>query len=110
MSAAKCGSVSTKRPAPPRISLRSSGLLVDLSRPPQSSDRRELLHVRDQTSLGELRDEHLVHARVLVAVFDLVAARLHVLVDLGVNPPHILGERMADAALGEGEVAPRLGA
>src|SRR3954470_7733183 len=69
--------------------------------------RGELIHLHGEAFLRQLVDEHAVHPRILVAVFDLIAALLHVDVDLGVDFSHLLGQRITHAALRERDIAHR---
>src|SRR5262249_51283966 len=64
----------------------------------------ELAHAGRHAVLGELLEIDRVDARVLVLVFDLAAAVLDADVHAHEHPTFISGERVAEAAEGDGEI------
>ena len=63
------------------------------------------LHARSDPFPRQIGAKDLMHAPILVLVFDLIPAQFHIPVAAPVDVPHVLGIRIANTAVADGEVA-----
>src|SRR3954471_2624036 len=68
----------------------------------------EHLHPRGYSPASQFIPEDLMHARILVFVFDLIATILYVVVDASIDLPHVLRIGITYTAMPDGKISASL--